>query len=156
MADQLQKSERHILGTAKRWEPADADYHNPSSGFPTIAVGHHLYGDADGAREAFAAQNAEMALRINEEIYILNDPTRQPVADATSAMSLGDQTRTMTGKAILDDGSQVSLTSVRWRRGAIELCVDVVAPAGTDSSALVQQAVQALDAAYTAKPIAGF
>jgi hypothetical protein len=155
VADRLLKAEHRILGTSKRWEPADADYHTPSSGFPTVAVGHHIYADADGAREAFSAQNAEMALRFNEEIYVLNDPMRQPLADATSTMNLGDQTRTMTGKATLDDGTQVDLTSVRWRRGAVELYVDVASAVGTDSSTLVRQTVQALDAAYTSKPMAG-
>ena len=43
------------------------------------------------------ASAAEIALRMNEEVYILNDPKQQSVSDTTSAMTVGDQTRTMTG-----------------------------------------------------------
>ena len=94
-----------------------------------------------------------MALRINEEIYLVNDPRRQVVTDVTSFITVGDQTRTMTSRITLDDGSVADFTSVRWRRGAVELFADVV-NAGTENGALIRKAVESLDDAYTSQPSA--
>lgn len=156
VADRLLKSERHILGTSKRYEPSGADYDKPSTRFPAVTVGQHLYADADGAHEAFGAPLAEMGLRVNEEIYLLNEPTQQVLADARSARTIGDQPRTLTSTVTIDDDTKIELTSVRWRRGAVEFYANVAVPAGTDSSALVQQAVEKLDGAYTSRPLQGF
>ena len=120
-----------------------------------MSVGHHLYADVGGAREAVGASTAEISLRMNEEIYLLNEPTKQVMTDTTSAMILGEQTRTLTGRVMHDDGTEVQVTSVRWRRGAVELFADVAVMAGTDPGDLIQKAVEQLDAAYTSRPLPG-
>jgi hypothetical protein len=153
--DRLLTSERHILGVSKRFQPANTDDDDPATQFPAVAIGHHVYADADGAREAFGAPVSEMRLRINEEVYLLNDPKRQPFSDATPTLSLGEQTRTMTARIKLDDGPSIDVTSVRWRRGAVELYANVAVVAGKDASALVRQVVEGLDAAYTKQPLPG-
>jgi hypothetical protein len=48
------------------------------------------------------------------------------------------------------------VVSSRWRRGAIELFVDVAVPAGTDVGDLIRDNVTALDLAYETNPIPGF
>ena len=53
--ERLLTSERHILGVSKRYQPAASDDDDPSTQYPTVAIGHHVYADADGAREAFGA-----------------------------------------------------------------------------------------------------
>jgi hypothetical protein len=154
--NRLMDDERRVLGIAQRFSGAHPDPSVPASSYPGVAVGYHLYADAAGAQEAFMAPNAEMALRINEEIYLLNDPTRQIVTDEMSTTTIGDQTRMMTSHITLDDGTEVDFTTLRWRRGAVELFADVVNLAGTDNSALINKAVESLDAAYTSQPVAVF
>jgi hypothetical protein len=153
--NRLHTTEKRLLGVSKRFEPADSDEDDPATTFPAVTVGYHLYADQNGAREAVGSSAAEIALRMNEEVYILNDPKQQAVTDTTSAMTVGDQTRTMTGRANLDDDTELQITTVRWRRGAVELFANVVVPAGTDSAPLVSKAVQSLDAALTSMPMAG-
>jgi hypothetical protein len=155
VADRLLRSERRILGANKQFDAVSQADDPDSATYPRVSVGHHLYADADGAREAMGASAAEISLRMNEEIYLLNEPTKQVMADTTSAMSMGDQTRTLTGRVMLDDGTEVQVTSVRWRRGAVELFADVAVVAGTDPGDLIQKAVDQLDAAYTSRPLPG-
>jgi len=153
--DRLLNDEHRILGIALRFSAAHPNPANPDTSYPGVALGYHVYADVAGAQEAFGAPNAEMALRINEEIYLLNNPTRQVVTDATSTFKVGDQTRTMTSRITLDDGSEADFTSVRWRRSTVELFADVVNPVGTDSTSLIRTAVESLDAAYMIQPLAG-
>ena len=92
---------------------------------------------------------------MNEEVYILNDPKQQSVSDTTSAMTVGDQTRTMTGARHPRRRHRASdhhgALATRRRR----IVRQRVVPAGTDSDELVSEAVQSLDAAYTSMPLAG-
>jgi hypothetical protein len=155
LINQLLKREQRILGANKQFD-ADGPEGGPiSTTYPRVSVGHHLYANAAGAREAMEASAPELSLRLNEELYVLNEPTRQVMNDTTSAMSLGDQTRTMTGQVLLDDGTEILVTSVRWRRGAVELFADVAVVAGTDPGDLIQKAVEQLDAAFTSRPLPG-
>lgn len=153
VADRLLTSERRILGVGKQFDPADSDPDTPSTLYPTISVGYHLYADADGAREALGASPAEIALRVNEETYLLNDPTRQAVADTTSVLSRGEQTRALTGWVTLDDGTEIELTTVRWRRGAVELYANVAGAVGEDVGDLLRAGVERLDGAYSSRPL---
>jgi hypothetical protein len=155
VADRLLTSERRILGTNQQFG-ADGPKDGPvSTTFPRVSVGYHLYADADGAREAMGASAAELSLRLNEEIYLLNEPTKQVMSDTTSATSLGEQTRTLTGHVMVDDGTHILVTSIRWRRGAVELFADVAVVDGTDPGDLIQTATSQLDAVYTSRPLPG-
>jgi len=45
------------------------------------------------------------------------------------------------------------VTTVRWRRGAVELFVDVAVTEEREATALLKTAIDRLDAVYTSRPL---
>jgi len=74
-----------------------------------VSVGYHLYADADGARDAISASPPEIVLRVNEEIDLPDDPSKQTLTETTSTRTLGEQTRTLTGRVTLDEDDRTTV-----------------------------------------------
>ncbi|MBA2450502.1 MAG: hypothetical protein H0V51_21010 [Chloroflexi bacterium] len=149
LRERLLERERRILGIHKEYLPVPEAADPPDTRFPSLASGYHLYADADGAREALAASAAEIALRMIEAIPV---PT-PTLGEITPPLRLGEETRALTGRVRFDDGLEVEVTTLRWRRGSVELYADVAAAAGADLGELLVRLAQQHDAVYAANPL---
>jgi len=154
--DEVLHHEQHLLGVSKEYDQTDADPDSPISQFPSVSVGYHLYANGDAARAAIDTNPAYIALRVNEEITLLNDPSKQQLAEAPLQTERINDLRVLIGHVTLDDGAKVDLYTSRWRHNAVELFVDVAVPAGTEPGDLVRKNVTALDIAYATNPIPGY
>ena len=149
LRERLLERERRILGIHKEYLPVPEAADPPDTRFPSLASGYHLYADADGAREALAASATEIALRMIEAIPV---PT-PTLGEITPPLRLGEETRALTGRVRFDDGLEVEVTTLRWRRGSVELYADVAAAAGADLGELLVRLAQQHDAVYAANPL---
>ena len=77
-------------------------------------------------------------------------PTLQEV---TPPLRLGEETRALVGWVRFDDGLAVELTTLRWRRGAVELYADAAVAAGADLGELLSRLAEQHDTAYAANPL---
>lgn len=156
VVDRLLAREHRVVGVSKSYQPVEGMSDPPDTRFPDISVGYHLYADAAGATEALAAPTDEIALRMSEEIAI-GDSRDVQLADVAIATQVGDQMRALGGAFTTTDAEPITLAlvSIRWRRGPVELFVDVAALPTIDMTALTAQLVEQLDATYAANPLPG-
>ena len=155
LADRLVKQERRILGVSRSIESTGGSANPPDSRFPSVSFGYHLYADAGGATEALQAPPAEIVLRLIEETP-LPDPRELTMNDVQSVGMMGEQSRVLrTGFTTSDSGVNISVLTVRWRRGAVELFVNAAAGPGTNPDDVVRPLVEQLDATYSVRPLPG-
>ncbi len=151
--ERLISRERRILGVTKQFLPRAVAPSGGAGTFPIAAVGLTLYADATGASEAMAAGVPEIAQRAWEEISL---PGLTALTESTPMPTLAEQTRGFAARVTLLDGVVVELRSLRWRRGAVELSATVVSEFGADVDELLHRAADRQDAAYVARPLAGY
>ena len=144
------RAERLIVGLSKSFKTPTEAGAPAASAYPVINTGYYVYADAVGAAEGIGATLAEVALKLYQENSDL--PSAPSVSEIPSPIAVGEQTRAFRTSWAVGD-QPIETTSVRWRRGAVELWVDVSVAAGQDAAALVSDAVGKLDAAYTAAPL---
>ena len=156
VVDRLLAREHRVVGVAKSYQPVEGTSNPPNTRFPDISIGYHRYADVAGATEALQATTDVIALRMSEEIAIGKSRDIQ-LADVAVATQMGEQAGALGGAFSTSDAEPVAvaLVSIRWRRGPVELFVDVAALPTVDMTALTAQLVQQLDAAYLANPLPG-
>lgn len=145
--------ERRIVGLGAEFKPSAQRAEPPGSGRPSFTVGYHLYADPAGAAEAINAEPAEIALRLYQEQVAV--PAPPSLNELGSPLAAGEQARTLRGSMQVGDQA-VEITTVRWRRGAVELYSSALVAAGQDPTELLRTVVAQLDGAYVANPLPGF
>ena len=147
--------QHRIVGVMTSMRPVEGAANPPGSRFPDVSYGYHLYADAAGAADALAAPTEEIALRMYEEADF-GKPSGLQLGEVTVPGAIGEQARAFGALFTTSDTNlPVALVSIRWRRGPVELYVDVAAPPTLDVTALTGLLVQQLDAAYAANPLPG-
>lgn len=150
--DVLVNRERRILGLGAEFK-TPAERANPvASGSPAFTIGYHVYADPAGATEAVNAAPAEVALRLYQEQVSV--PAPPVLGELSPPVKVGEQSRALRGSFQVD-GLPVEITTVRWRRGAVELYSSALVAAGQDPTELLRRVVTQLDAAYVANPLPG-
>ena len=148
-------AERRLLGVVKEFQSADRVASPAGSRFPSVSLGYHLYADAAGAAEALNAPLPELLLRLSEENDLV-EARKLPLREIPPTGAPGEQARALSGHVKLDDGIEVEVLGLRWRRGAVELFAMTAVAPGVDAAALLRRVIELHDWAYVARPLPGF
>lgn len=143
------EAERLIIGLSKAYKTPGAAANPPGSTYPLVNTGYYVYADALGAAEAINAPPAEVALKLYQENA---DLPSAPIVAEVPLPTVGEQSRAF--KATWSLGERpIDTATLRWRRGAVELWVDVSVASGQDVGPLMADAAAKLDGAYAAAPL---